>query len=79
MSDSIELFEILGKGKIFSIRLSKPFYELWYVGSDKEKDVKISQFIGLNYVKTEHTNGIQMIIWGLNIMFAWGKERNGRS
>jgi hypothetical protein len=74
VSDSIELFEVLGKGKIFSIRLSKPFYELWYVGSDEEEGVKIHQVIGFNYVKTEHTNGIQLVVWGLNIMFAWGKE-----
>jgi hypothetical protein len=75
VSDSIELFEVLKKGKIFSVRLSKPFYELWYVGSVKEKGVKISQVIGFNYVKTEHTRGIQLIIWGLNIKFAWGKGK----
>ena len=74
MDDSIELFEILKKGKIFSIRISKPFYELWYVGSDKKKGTKISQVIGFNYVKTENVNGIQLIIWGLNIIFAWGKS-----
>ncbi len=73
MNDSIELLEILKFGKIFSIRLSKPFYELWYVGSDKLKDIKISQIIGANYVKTEHANGIQLIIWGLSIIFAWKK------
>ena len=75
MRDSIELFEILKRGKIFSIRLSKPFYELWYVGKDEKKDVKISQVIGFNYVNTEHTNGIQLIIWGLNIIFAWASRR----
>ena len=75
MSDSIELFEILGRGKIFSIRLSKPFYELWYVGSDENEGIEISQVVGFNYVKTEHTNGVQLLIWGLNIIFAWGKER----
>jgi hypothetical protein len=76
MSDSIELFEVLKWGKIFSIRISKPFYELWYVGEDKGKGVQIHQVIGLNYVKTEHTNGIQLLIWSLNIIFAWGSRRN---
>jgi hypothetical protein len=80
MSDSIELFEILKWGKIFSIRISKPFHELWYVGTDKKKGIQINQVIGINYVKTEHTNGIQLLIWSLNIIFAWGSRRkNARS
>ena len=74
MNDSIELFEILRRGKIFSIRLSKPWYELGYMGSDKEKGIKISQAIGLNHVKTEDANGIQLIIWGLSIIFAWRRK-----
>ncbi len=75
LGDSIELFEILKWGKIFSIRLSKPFYELWYVGEDKKKGIQINQVVSFNYVKTEYTNGIQLLIWGLNIIFAWGSRR----
>jgi hypothetical protein len=70
MKDYSTVFEFTIGRTILAMHISKPWYSLWYT---KDK-TKIYLLFGVNYVKQPNCNGIQLIVWGINILFAWSNK-----
>lgn len=72
MSDSKKILELNFSKKplkLFIIRISKPFYKLWY--DETESGYRYYELFSFRFVKANFCEGLQLIIWGLNIIFAW--------